>query len=131
MTTITIKQEGMFPGSPADIYELWMDSNKHAAMTGGEAQISRRVGGEFTNFDGWASGTNVELIPNKKIVQTWRANDWPAGHYSTLTIILVPAAQGTKLMFSQTDVPKNKAKAIAQGWRDYYWGPMKKVLAGE
>jgi activator of HSP90 ATPase len=128
MRTVSIKQGGMFPGTPHDLFELWMDEKKHAAFTGGEAKVSRAVGGSFVTFDGWATGKNIELVKDKKIVQTWRADDWPLGHFSTLTIHLIKASKGTKLLFSQTDVPANKAKDISQGWKDYYWGPMKKVL---
>ena len=129
MKTTTIKQGGMFPGTPHEVYELLMDSAKHASFTGEEAKISRSVGGTFTTFGGWANGKNVELVKDKKIVQTWRADDWPEEQYSTITIHLIKAPKGTKLLFSQTDVPANKAKDIAQGWREYYWEPMKKVLA--
>ena len=55
-----------------------MDSKKHAEFTHSPAIIDRKVGGEFITFDGWASGTTLELIPDKKIEQKWRAADWPA-----------------------------------------------------
>lgn len=119
----------MIPGTPHQVFELWMDSTKHAAMTGGEAQISRQVGGTFQTFDGWASGKNLELVKDKKIVQTWRGDDWPAGHFSTLTVQLIKAPTGTKLLFTQVDVPADKAKDVAKGWREYYWVPMKKILS--
>ncbi|MBI4092987.1 MAG: SRPBCC domain-containing protein [Candidatus Kerfeldbacteria bacterium] len=131
MKNVTIKQGCMLPGTPHQVYEMFMDSKQHAAFTGGEALISQKVGSAFSTFDGWASGKNIELIPDKKIVQTWRADDWPAGHYSTLTIKLLKAPKGTKLLFTQIDVPAQHAKSIAQGWKDYYWEPMKLVLAGK
>lgn len=118
----------MLPGSPHEIFELWMDEKQHAGFTNGEAKIDRRVGGAFTTFDGWATGTTVELVPDKKIVQRWRAEDWPADHYSTITVVLAPALKGTKVMFTQTELPTSFAKNVTQGWRDYYWGPMKEAL---
>ncbi len=129
MKTVTIKQGCMLPGSPRQAYELWMDSKQHAAVTGDAATISRTVGGKFATFGGWATGKNIELVPDKKIVQSWRGEDWPAGHYSTLTGQLLPATGGTKLLFSQTNVPASVAKSVAEGWRDYYWEPMKKILS--
>jgi len=71
-----------------EVYEALMDSKKHAEFTHSPAIIDRKVGGEFSTFDGWASGTTLELIPDKKIVQKWRAADWPQGHYSTVTFEL-------------------------------------------
>lgn len=128
LKTVTIKQGAMLPGAPHQVYELLMDSTKHAAFSGGETQISRKVGGSFHTFDGWASGKNIELVPDQKIVQTWRGDDWPAGHYSTVKFQLIKAPQGTKLLFTQTDVPASVAKDIAKGWREYYWEPMKQAL---
>ena len=91
MKTTTIKQSVIFSGTPRQIYELWMDSKKHASFTNDSVKMSTAVGGVFSTFGGWATGVNIELIKNKKIVQTWRGDDWPTGHYSTITIRLVPA----------------------------------------
>lgn len=129
MKTQTIKQGCMLPGTPHQVYELWLDSKKHSAFTNGAAKLSRKIGGSFATFDGWASGKNIELIPDKKIVQSWRGEDWPEGHFSLLTVKLLPAAnKSTKLMFTQTEVPTSVAKSIAQGWKDYYWEPMNEFL---
>jgi activator of HSP90 ATPase len=130
MKLVSIKQGGIFPGSSHDIYELWLDETKHAQLTGSQAKISRKVGGSFTTFDGWATGTNIELVRDKKIVQTWRGEDWPDKHYSTLTIKLIPIKGGkTKLLFRQTAVPAEVAKDVSSGWREFYWEPMKRMLA--
>lgn len=127
----TIAQKVIINGStPHAVFEVLMDEKQHAVLTKGEVQISRKVGGAFTTFDGWASGHNVSLVPGKKIVQTWRADDWPADVMSTITVQLLPAPKGTKLLFTQTGVPANKAKDIARGWRDYYWGPLQEFFAG-
>jgi len=128
MKTTAIKQSIIFSGTPRQIYELWMDSKKHASFTNGAVRMSKTVGGVFSTFDGWATGVNIELIKNKKIVQTWRGDDWPTGHYSTMTINLLPVKNGTKLTFTQTAVPFSLAKDVADGWRVYYWGPMKEAL---
>lgn len=88
METKTVKQSVMFKTSPHEIYEALMDSGKHSQFTGDEAKISRKTSGKFTAFDGYNEGVSVELVPDKKIVQTWRASDWPEGHYSQVTFLL-------------------------------------------
>jgi activator of HSP90 ATPase len=124
----TVKQTVTFKASPHDVYEALMDPKKHAKFTDGKATISRKVGGKFSVFDGYASGVNVELVPDKKIVQTWRADDWAEGVYSQATFVFFKAAAGTKLTFTQTGVPDDQYEDIARGWKDYYWTPMKKML---
>lgn len=126
--TVTIKQGCMLKAAPQEVYDAWMISAQHAKFTAQEALVSSKVGGNFSTFGGWASGENVELVPGKKIVQTWRADDWPAGHFSTVTLRLIKAPTGTKVLFSQANVPASKAKDIAQGWRDYYWQAMKETF---
>jgi activator of HSP90 ATPase len=128
MATKTIKQSAAFKARPHEVYEALMDAKKHAKFTGGKARISREVGGKFTVFDAYATGVNLELTPDKKIVQSWRAEDWPEGVYSKAAFVLKEAAGGTTLTFTQTGVPAEFAAEIAQGWRDYYWKPMKKML---
>ena len=131
MKTTTIKQRVMLPGSPHDVFELLMDEKKHAEFTGGKAKISRDIRGAFSVFDGWATGVTMNLIADKKIVQTWRGADWPKDTFSKVTFTLSTAKHGsTKLEFLQTDVPAKFANDVAQGWRDYYWEPMKEALAG-
>jgi activator of HSP90 ATPase len=123
-----IKQNATFKASAHDVYEALIDSKKHSEFTGGKAVISRRVGGKFTAYDGYAEGKNVELVPDKKIVQTWRASDWPEGQISEVTFALEETDGKTKLTFTQTNIPADQAGDIAQGWRDYYWKPLKKML---
>ncbi len=105
-----------------------MDSAKHAEFTGGEAHISREVGGKFSAFDGYSQGVNIELVPDHKIVQSWRAGDWPEDHYSKATFIIEEDKGYTRLTFMQSGVPEDRYDDIAQGWQDYYWEPMKKML---
>jgi activator of HSP90 ATPase len=126
-----LKQTATFKTNPHAVYEILMDEKKHAAFTGGKAKISRDVGGTFSIYDGDIQGVNIELVPDKKIIQSWRYSDWPQGHYSTATFLLEPSIQGTRLTFTQEDIPESKYEDIKQGWKDYYWKPMKEVLEAE
>ena len=128
MKTKTIRQSAKFKASPHEVYEALMDSRKHSKFTDGKASISRRIGGKFTAYDGYIEGINLELVSDKKIVQSWRGSDWPEGHYSKATFMLRKVEGGTQLTFTQTEVPEDQYDSISQGWRDYYWKPMKKML---
>jgi activator of HSP90 ATPase len=128
METKTIRQTVTFKAAPHDVYEALMDAKKHAKFTGGKAAVSRAIGGKFSTFDGYAEGVNLELVPDKKIVQTWRAEDWPEEHYSRVTFSLNKLKEGTRLTFTQSGVPEEQYGDVSQGWQDYYWVPMKKML---
>ena len=81
METKTVKQTVTFKAQRHEVYEALMDSKKHAKFTGDKATISRKVGGKFSVFDGYGEGTNIELIPDSKIVQNWRAGDCRANRF--------------------------------------------------
>jgi activator of HSP90 ATPase len=123
-----IKQTVVFKASPHAVYEALMDSATHAAFSGSVASISREVGGEFNAYDGYISGKNLELVPDRKIVQSWRAVDWPDGHFSTVTFLFIPIAEGTQLDFTHTGIPEGEEAAFEEGWIDNYWEPMKEYL---
>jgi activator of HSP90 ATPase len=100
--------------SPHEVYEALMDSRKHSKFTGEEASISREVGGKFSAYGEYITGVNLELVPDKKIVQSWRGKDWPEGHYSKATFYLEKIKDGTRLTFTQTGVPDEQYDEISK-----------------
>jgi activator of HSP90 ATPase len=128
MKTKTINQTVTFKATPHYIYETLMDSKKHAELVGDEAKINKKVGAKFSIYGGEIEGVNLELVPDRKIVQSWRYSDWPEGHYSKATFVLEEIKGATKLSFTQTEVPEELYEDVSQGWRDYYWSPMKEML---
>ena len=127
MSTL-IRQSVTFQATPHAVYEALMDSRKHAKFTQAPAKISRKVGGAFSAYGDYITGTNLELIPDEKIVQAWHASEWPEGHLSKVTFKLAPVAGGTRLTFTHSGVPDEFVDDIRQGWIDNYWVPMKAML---
>ena len=128
MKTKTIKQKVEFNAQPHDIYEMLMDSEKHSEFTGAEASISRKVGGKITAYDGYIEGVNLILEADKRIVQSWRASDWPEGHYSKATFELKKTKKGTELAFTQEGVPEEQYKELSEGWHEHYWEKIKRII---
>ena len=128
MKTKTIMQTIIFNVPPSEIYELLMDSEKHSAITGSEAEISKEIGGKIWAYDGHIAGENIELVPDKRIVQKWRGSDWPEGHFSEAVFDLEEIKDGTKLIFTQTSVPEEGYEDVSQGWFEFYWDPMEEIL---
>ena len=123
-----IQQTVTFNVPPHEVYEALMDSKKHAAFTGGKASLSRAVGGRISAYDNYITGKNIELVPDQKIVQDWRAVDWPEGYYSRITFEFTAVPDGTRLDFTHADVPEGTEEEFTQGWIDNYWEPMKRYL---
>ncbi len=106
-----------------------------AAVTSGmahaspAAQISPVAGGAFALFGGIISGRQIELVPRQRIVQAWRAGDWPAGVYSIARFELSDAGAATRLVFDHTGFPPGEAQHLLAGWNGNYWEPLAKFLA--
>jgi hypothetical protein len=72
--TYDFKLSCTLPASPGAVYDAWLGSAAHTAMTGGEAKIVKHIGGDHSAWDGYITGKTVELIEGKRIVQSWRTN---------------------------------------------------------
>lgn len=128
--TKAIAQTIQFNAPPSTIYGWLMDSKKHAKVVGGKVKMSNKIKGKFEVFDGYCNGHNIELIKDKKIVQAWHFEEdgWPKDHFSICTFVFEKHPSGCKLKFRQTDIPEHKSKALKEGWKKYYWEPIKALL---
>jgi len=134
MKTKTIRQTVTFPkAKPLEVYNLIMDAKLHGAFSGSKVEMSNEIDGKFEVFDGYCTGFNIELIAGKKIVQCWnfKEDGWPVDHFSICTFSFSKVPTGTKLSFKQVAIPEHKAEALKDGWKLYYWNPMKAYLAGK
>ncbi|GBL19564.1 hypothetical protein EMGBS3_12700 [Anaerolineaceae bacterium] len=82
-------------------------------------------------YGGYITGTNLVLVPGKKIVQAWHMQDWPAGHLSRCTFRLERIRGGTRLHLPTGGVPPRHLAAVKQGWINHYWTPLKAMLAAK
>ena len=65
-----IHQEVIFKVSPNRIYKALTNSAQFSEVTGGvPTEISSEAGALFSFFGGMIVGRNIELVPNKRIVQ--------------------------------------------------------------
>jgi activator of HSP90 ATPase len=130
MKSSTIHQIIEFNASPENVYEMIMDESLHSDLSGGHVTMSKEINGEFSVFEGYCTGHNIELVPGEKIVQAWHFQEdgWPDEHYSTCTFIFKPSPKGCILDFTQTDIPEHKTEALAQGWENFYWEPMREYF---
>jgi activator of HSP90 ATPase len=140
-----IHQEPVFKANRKRVYEALTDANQFgkvvqlsAAMQSGGMEtgaapviVSRETGGAFSAFGGYISGRQIELVPNERIVQVWRAGSWDAGSYSIAKFVLVELGAEAKIKFDHTGFPKGQAEHLAEGWRINYWEPLAKFLGEE
>ncbi len=125
-----IEVSEVFPVKQKSLYEAWLDSEKHSAFTGSPAVIDRRVGGTFTAWDGYISGTTIAVEPFGRIVQTWRTTEFPDdAPDSEIEVLFDEVADGTKITLIHTNIPDGQGEAYRQGWIDFYFTPMKEYFS--
>ena len=121
----------IIPASPRAIYDAWLDSKAHGAMTGAKARASAKVGAAFTAWDNYISGINLELVRGKRIVQSWRSVEFaPGDKDSRLTVTVKPVSGGTRLTLLHSSIPDSqKDGGYKAGWAESYFEPMKTYFA--
>lgn len=122
-----IEQEVFFDATPVEVYEALMDEEKHCEFTDSDCEISPYVGGKFSAYDGYIEGENIDLVEGSLIVQKWRASEWPKKHFSEVRFEIEEDGTGSKLIFTQNNVPDDFGDEIAQGWHEHYWDKMKET----
>lgn len=116
----------IIPATPQAIYNAWLDSAGHTAMTGEEAEASTEPGAPFTAWDGYISGANLELEPYSRIVQLWRTTEFSdADPDSQIEVLLEPVPGGTRVTIRHNNVPDGQTGYQNGGWQDNYFEPMK------
>lgn len=124
-----LHQEVDFHAAPHRVYEALLDAKQFAAFTGLPAQINREPGGAFSTFGGRIEGRNIELIPDKRMVQAWRPASWDAGVYSIVKFELIAGETQTRLVLDHTGFPEGSFRHLNSGWYERYWEPLRKFLA--
>jgi activator of HSP90 ATPase len=120
------------PGKAKRIYEAWLNSKEHTAFTGAAAKISKKPGSEFTAWDGYISGRNIELQAGKSILQSWRTDEFPEGAADSLLYLRFDDTdKGCKLTLVHSDIPDGQSAQYKQGWKDFYFTPMKAYFSRE
>jgi activator of HSP90 ATPase len=130
MPVKNLSQRVTFKAPPKTVYEALVDPKIHATFTGETARMDPKVGGRFEHYGGSLSGVVLVLEPGRRIVLAWRSSGWPAGHYSIAQFELLRVAGGTRLKFDQYGIPAGDYQDIADGWKTYYWAPLKEYLEG-
>ena len=130
MVTKSIKQSVTFDAPAKKVYDLILDQKKHAAFTGSNVVMSKKVKGKLDIFDGYIRGYNIELMEGEKIVQAlhFQEDGWPEDHYSICTFHFKEEGDKTQLTFTQHGIPEQNVENLKSGWKEFYWAPMKAYL---
>jgi len=128
--TKPIIQSVTFATSGENLYNLYMNPKKHAAFTGGgKVVISSKRNSKFTAFDGMLTGHTILTLHGKLIIQSWRGAHWNDTDIdSTLILHFSQAGRRGKIDLIHVNVPDHDHAGVTDGWKTYYWTPLKEFL---
>ena len=121
----TIYKSVVLPAPAAELYDMYMDSETHAAFTGAPAKISDEPGSPFEAFGGLLLGTMLQVVKPRLIVQSWRSvNFADQDPDSTLVISFVEEEEGEgRIDLVHLDVPDSDFQGVTGGWESRYFAP--------
>ena len=126
-----IHQEVRFSAPPAAVYEALLKPRQtHAQSTGAPAQIEAKVGARGPHTAARSRHSNIELVDGVRIVQTWRAGNWPAGSHLLVKIELSADGNGTKLTLTTRRGDRRASTALGRRLGEDVLGADAQVLLG-
>ncbi len=121
---MSIHLQEIIPADPHRVYQVLADAERLSALSGKTGSAARTEGEEFAAFDGYVTGRQIELVPDTRVVQTWRFPRWEPGQHSLVTFTLTKVDGGTCLAIDQHGEPDGWHEHIASNWPTFYFTPL-------
>jgi activator of HSP90 ATPase len=108
---------------------MYLDPKFHAAITGAPVSIGHRPGAPFRAFNGMLTGSILQVVPKRLIVQSWRAEGWKDSDIdSTLILTFCTERRGARIELVHVNVADKDYSGVSEGWETYYWTPWREYL---
>ena len=125
-----IRQSVVLPAFAEKLFEMYLNPLTHQAITGAPVEIGDKSGAAFKAFDGALTGTILEVLKPRLIVQSWRSvNFMPGDPDATLILSFAHEGDEGRIDLIHLDVPEQDYDGVQQGWEKYYWAPWRRYLA--
>jgi len=125
----TVTLAAVLPRVPARLYAMYLDPLEHGAFTGAPVKIAARPGAPFKAFGGALTGTILQLVPNRLIVQSWRSTQFGKRDLdSTLVLSFWSDTNGGRIELTHVNVADTDFAGVSEGWSKYYWVPWRAYL---
>jgi len=128
----TIQQTVQFDVRPEEVYETYLDPERHGEAVGTKVVACPNGSGGYAAFDGALKFRTLHAIPGKLIVQSWRGHFTDADPDSVLVLTLEPTSDGgTRVSMVHANVPEKVFDSISNGWNVHYWQPLTRFFASK
>lgn len=124
-----IKQTYEFAVPSSRVWQALVDPELIKQWSGSDAKMSADEEQDFSLWGGDIWGTNTKVVPEQLLEQDWYGDKWDEP--SKVVIKLNDSNGVTLLTLEHSGVPDDEESSFDDGWRDYYFGPMKDLLENE
>lgn len=111
---------------PEEVFAALTNPFQIEIWSGYPADMKAEVGYVFSLWEGDITGINLEVVPNRRLVQEWFFGE--RDEQSLVEIKLKKENGKTMLDLKHTHIPAEVYEEITEGWREYYLGSMKEML---
>jgi uncharacterized protein YndB with AHSA1/START domain len=123
----TIKQTYLINAAPKLVWQALTDPEIIEEWSGADAEFVPEPKTEYSLWDGSICGVIISVTPNKKLVQTWKPDNWTVDD-SVVTFTLIPDGAGTRVDMVHENVEEFDFEGTEEGWDLYYLGAIKRML---
>lgn len=111
---------------PEEVFAALTNPFQIEIWSGYPADMKAEAGYVFSLWEGDITGVNLEVVPNRRLVQEWFFGE--RDEQSLVEIKLKKENGKTVLDLKHTHIPAEVYEEITEGWREYYLGSMKEML---
>jgi activator of HSP90 ATPase len=127
-----LTQHYLISASVENVWKALTDEKLIEQWSDDKAKMDDKAGTKFSIWGGSIWGENLLVVKNKKLVQSWFSDDkeWEDMKKQQLISIVIfylhQEGDKTELELIHEGIPAADYDNIANGWSDYYLGPLKK-----
>lgn len=111
---------------PEEVFAALTNPFQIELWSGYPADMKAEAGYVFTLWEGDITGVNLEVVPNRRLVQEWFFGEQE--EQSIICITLKKEKERTLLELEHTHIPEDVYNEITEGWKEYYLGAVKSML---
>lgn len=111
---------------PEEVFTALTNPFQIELWSGYAADMKPERGYVFSLWEGDIAGVNLEVVPDKKLVQEWFFGENEEA--SVVTFKLKREGNGTLLTLTHTHIPEEVYEEITEGWKTCYLGSLKDML---
>ncbi|MDB5178477.1 MAG: Activator of Hsp90 ATPase 1 family protein [Patescibacteria group bacterium] len=124
----TIHQDYLIKCPRSAVWKALTSAGAAEQWGAGSAKVDATIGGEFSYWGGDIHGTITKIEAEERLEQNWYEHDYPRRLHNVTFSLQADGDNKTIVHLTQTNVGDDELVSMTDGWRDYYFDPIKQLL---